>query len=367
MHQFLRAVLLLSLFLFVVDSRAAVAEDPDYSDYGDIDVMGKLGDRYYIEFEPFVKIYLPRILISDGVHFFLSTPAAMRSEHFQDAFYVENPDAYVAGESGPVTYQLVRTDGTPVTLDLSLSKHVVWFWLAGFLTLFIFGRLANRYTSGVGRETAPKGAGMNFAEVMIVYLRDEVVKVNVGAENVRKYGPYLFTCFFMILFMNLFGLAPWGQTPTSDISITATLALTTFFIVQFSGTRDYWRHVFAMPGIPKFMLIILPPVEILGLFTKPFALAIRLFANMLSGKMLILSMLGMIFIFAGMYGPGLGIASAFLWVPFTLFIYALKVFAAFLQAYIFTMFSALFIGLALEDHSHHHDEHHAEVQPATSH
>lgn len=367
MLQFLRAVLLFSLLLFVVDSRTAVAEEPDYSDYGDINVMGKLGDRYYIEFEPFIKVYLPRILISDGVHFFSSTPSAMESGLFQDAYYIENPGEYQPGVSGPVSYRLVRTDGTPVTLDLSLSKHVVWFWLAGFLTLFIFGRLAGKYNSGIGRESAPKGAGMNFAEVLIVYLRDEVIKINVGEQNVRKYGPYLLTCFFMILFMNLFGLAPWGQTPTSDISITATLALATFFIVNFSGTRDYWRHVFAMPGIPKFMLIILTPVEILGLFTKPFALAIRLFANMLSGKMLILSMLGMIFIFAGMYGPTLGIASAFLWVPFTLFIYALKVFAAFLQAYIFTMFSALFIGLALEDHSHHDEHHHAEVQPATTH
>ncbi len=367
MVQFLRAVLLLSLLLLVADSKTAYAEEPDYSDYGDIDVLGKLGDRYYIEFEPFVKLYLPRILISDGIHFFASTPAAMASGDFQDVYYVENPGDFVPGQSGPVTYKLVRADGTPVMLDLSLSKHVLWFWLAGFLTLFIFGRLARKYQSGIGRETAPKGAGMNFAEVMIIYLRDEVIKINVGEENVRKYGPYLLTCFFMILFMNLFGLAPWGQTPTSDISITATLALATFFIVNFSGTRDYWRHVFAMPGIPKFMLIILTPVEILGLFTKPFALAIRLFANMLSGKMLILSMLGMIFIFAGIYGPTWGIASAMLWVPFTLFIYALKVFAAFLQAYIFTMFSALFIGLALEDHSHHDDHHAADLKPAATH
>jgi len=340
-------------------------EDIDAIDYGDIDVIGMLGDRYYIEFEGLFRFYLPRILISEGLHIFSSTQSAMESEIFMDEYFVENPGEYIQGESGPVTYRMVRMDGTPVFLDMSLSKHVLWFWLAGFLTLLIFGRLAGKYNAGIGRDTAPRGSGMNFAEVLIIYLRDEVVKPNIGA-NYKKFTPYLLSCFFMILFMNLFGLAPWGQTPTADISVTAALAITTFLIVNFNGTKDYWRHIFAMPGIPKFMLIVMIPVEILGLFTKPFALAIRLFANMLSGKMLILSMLGMIFLFAGLYGASLGLFSAVLWVPFTLFIYALKVFAAFLQAYIFTMFSALFIGMAMEEHGHH-DEENIMVLPATSH
>lgn len=363
MNKLIRTALLLLITLLYVTPSTAIADEND-KNYGDIDVIAKLGDRYYIEFEPLPKLYLPRILIADGIHFFGSTKSAMQSGLFQDQFYIDNPEAFVAGVSGPVTYKLVRADGRPVTLDLSISKHILWFWLAGFLTLFIFGRMAKKYEAGIGRETAPKGAGMNFAEVIIIYLRDEVVKSNIGEEKYMKFAPYLLSCFFMILFMNLFGLAPWGQTPTSDISVTAALAITTFFMVNLNGTKDYWKHVFAMPGIPKFMLIIMIPVEILGLFTKPFALAVRLFANMLSGKMLILSMLGMIFVFAGLYGAGLGLASALLWVPFTLFIYALKVFAAFLQAYIFTMFSALFIGMALEDHSHHDEHHHAETAAA---
>ncbi|MCH8567819.1 MAG: F0F1 ATP synthase subunit A [Balneolales bacterium] len=361
MTKALRTLFLVLFVLLLADNKAIAAEEKNY---GDIDVIGKLGDRYYIQFEGIGTFYLPRIIVSEGVHVFGSTKSAMNSGLFQDQYYIDNPGTFIAGVSGPVTYKLVHADGSPIFLDMSLSKHVIWFWLAGFLTLIIFGRLASKYKSGIGQKSAPKGAGMNFAEVLITYIRDEVVKSNVGADKYMKFAPYLLTCFFMILFMNLFGLAPWGQTPTSDISITAALAFMTFLMVNLNGTKDYWKHVFAMPGIPKFMLIIMIPVEVLGLFTKPFALAIRLFANMLSGKMLILSMLGMIFIFAGLYGPTLGLLSSVVWVPFTLFIYALKVFAAFLQAYIFTMFSALFIGLALEDHSHHDEHHGAEVQHA---
>ncbi len=329
------------------------------------DVTTKLGDSNYLDFEPIGKIQLPRILISEGsVYFFGSTYSAIASDLFTDAYYIENPDA---AESGPVTYRLARTDGGGITLDLSITKHFVWFLLSGFLVLFIFGRLANKYKSGIGRTSAPKGAGMNFAEVLIVYLRDEVAKPNLGEKHYLKFSPYLLTCFFMILFMNLFGLLPWGITPTADVAVTGALAITTFFMVNLNGNKDYWKHIFAMPGVPPLMLIIMIPVEILGLFTKPFALAIRLFANMLSGKMIIFSMIGMIFIFATKFGTGVGLGTSPLWLVFTIFIYALKVFAAFLQAYIFTMFSALFIGMAVEEHHHHEDEEFvAETKPLTT-
>ncbi len=348
----------LLLFLLLASTTNLFAETTDASD---IDVTTKIGDSYYLDFG--VKIYLPRILISDGVHFFPNTKAALNSGEFTDQFYIDNPD-FATADLTPVTYKLVRIDGTPVTLDLSITKHFVWFLIAGFLTLFIFGRLSKKYISGIGRTSAPKGAGMNFAEVLIIYIRDEVVKANIGEKRYRQFTPYLLSCFFMILFMNLFGLAPYGITPTADVSVTAALAITTFFMVNLNGTKDYWKHIFAMPGVPVYMLPLIIVVEILGLFTKPFALAIRLFANMLSGKMLIFSMLSMIFIMAALFGTGVGLASAIIWLPFTIFIYALKVFAAFLQAYIFIMFSALFIGMAVEEHDHH-EHHHAEAHPVT--
>lgn len=364
MTKALRTFFILCLMLLVADAAIAQSQESEEPDYGDIDVISKLGDAYYLDFNPLFKLYLPRMFYSEGFHFYPDTKKAVNSEAFTDAYYIENPGEYQQGEAKPVTYDIVHADGTPVAFDFSISKHVIWFWLSGLLTILIFTRLAKKYQRGIGRETAPKGTGMNFAEVIIVYLRDDVIKANLGEKQYRKFAPYLLTCFFMILFMNLFGLAPWGQTPTSDISVTASLAFMTFLFVNLNGTKDYWKHIFAMPGIPKFMLIIMIPVEILGLFTKPFALAIRLFANMLSGKMLIFSMLGMIFIFAGLYGPTAGLISSVVWVPFTLFIYALKVFAGFLQAYIFTMFSALFIGLALEEHEHEHEHEEAHLPAA---
>lgn len=348
-----------TLILLILPPFAAGAED--YTNAGDIDITKKLGDSYYMDFKPVGTIPLPRIIISDGFHFFLSTSQAINQGDFMDVYYLENPSERSAGYVKPVTYKLAHKDGRPVTLDLSITKHLVWFIFAGLLTLLIFGRLSKKYQRGIGRTSAPAGAGQNMAEVMIIFLRDEVAKANIGEEKYRKFTPYLLTCFFMILFMNLFGLAPWGVTPTADISVTAVLAIATFLMVNLNGTKDYWKHIFAMPGVPALMLPIIILVEILGLFTKPFALAIRLFANMLAGKMLIYSMLSMIFILAAMFGAGVGLGSALVWVPFTLFIYALKVFAAFLQAYIFTMFSALFIGMAVEEHDHHH----AEAHPAT--
>jgi len=189
----------------------------------------------------------------------------------------------------------------------------------------------------------------------VIFVRDEIALANIGPAKYMKYTPYLLTAFFMILFMNLFGLMPWGVTSTADVIVTAALAMFTFVITQFAGSKDYWKHVFAMPGVPKMMLVILTPVEILGLFTKPFALTVRLFANMSSGKMLVYSVLGMIFIFGDLFGPAVGIGSSLVWVSFTIFIYAIKVFAAFLQAYIFTMFSALYIGIAAEEHDHSHE------------
>lgn len=357
MSQALRFLILLTAFTLSTSVNAK-ADEATAEQNESIDITKKLGDSNYLDFG--FKIPLPRILVSEGLHFYASTYSAINKGPFIDVYYINNPDQLGTGPLKPVTYSLVREDGTPITLDLSITKHLVWFMFAGFLTLIMFGKLASKYKQGTGRTSAPKGAGQNMAEVLIIYLRDEVIKANIGEKKYKKFTPYLLTCFFMILFMNLFGLAPWGVTPTADISVTAVLALATFFMTNLNGTKDYWKHIFAMPGVPVLMLPLIIVVEILGLFTKPFALAIRLFANMLAGKMLIISMLGMIFIFAAMFGAAVGLGSSILWVSFTIFIYALKVFAAFLQAYIFTMFSALFIGMAVEEHEHHH--HDAETQ-----
>ena len=192
-------------------------------------------------------------------------------------------------------------------------------------------------------------------EVIIAFIRDDIAKASIG-EKYRRYVPYLLTVFFFILLGNLLGLVPWGVTATSNIMVTGALAVITFLITQFSGTKDYWKHIFWPPGVSVPIKLILIPVEFLGIFTKPIALAFRLFGNMISGHLAIVSILGLIFITTAKINAWVG---AFVFVPFsmalTIFIFLLKILVSFIQAYIFTMLSAVFIGLAAEEH--HHDEH----------
>ncbi|HEX7071711.1 MAG TPA: F0F1 ATP synthase subunit A, partial [Rhodothermales bacterium] len=155
-------------------------------------------------------------------------------------------------------------------------------------------------------------------------------------------------------------LVPFGVTATSNLMITAVLATITFLITQFSASKDHWLHVLWPPGVPAFVKPILIPVEILGLFTKPFALAIRLFANMTAGHLVILSLIGLIFSFAQMFGDSFGYGVAPVSVAFSLFIYLLEILVAFIQAYIFTMLSALFIGMAVAEHGHEHEHEYTE-------
>ena len=347
------------VLLFFVIPFEVFSASPDQKS-NRIDILDKLANHYYLDFKPIAKVELPRMLLVDGAFYvYSSTTAALNSsDGWTDPYYVEHPDKVQYKENGniaPATYQLVNADGRQVDIDFSLSSHLIWFVISGFLVLFIFYRLQKKY-KGEGTEVlVPKGPIQNIFESLVIFVRDEIALANIGPAKYMKYTPYLLTAFFMILFMNLFGLMPWGVTSTADVIVTAALAMFTFVITQFAGSKDYWKHVFAMPGVPKMMLVILTPVEILGLFTKPFALTVRLFANMSSGKMLVYSVLGMIFIFGDLFGPAVGIGSSLVWVSFTIFIYAIKVFAAFLQAYIFTMFSALYIGIAAEEHDHSHE------------
>ena len=191
-------------------------------------------------------------------------------------------------------------------------------------------------------------------EVIIAFVRDDVAKVAIGPKY-RKYVPYLLTMFFFILLGNLLGLVPWGVTATSNIMVTATLAIMTFLITQLSGTKDYWRHIFWPPDVAVPIKFILIPVEFIGIFTKPLALAFRLFGNMVSGHLAIVSILGLIFITTAKLGTGAGIFFIFISLAIVIFVFLLKIFVSFVQAYIFVMLSAVFIGMATAEH--HHDDH----------
>lgn len=251
-------------------------------------------------------------------------------------------------------------------LDLSITRHLVFAWIGALLVIVIFVTLARRYQRGIGRETAPKGLFHNMFETLFMFVRDEIARPNLG-EKTERFLPFLSTAFFFILFCNLLGLVPFGATATANISVTAVLAAFTFVITQVSANKDHWAHLFGPPGTPLPVRFILFPVEFLGLFTKPIALAIRLFANMTAGHLVILSLIGLIFTFNGLFGPAGGYGISPVSIAFSLGIYLLELLVATIQAYIFTMLSALFIGMAVEDHGHHHEEeHHTESLPESA-
>lgn len=337
MTQNVRRAIATALFLLVLNPNILAADQTE-GEEPVIDVMGKVVDHDYLEILSF-KVYLPRILfVGTTPHLYLSTNSMLDSGEF------------VETEAG-----LIRADGIPVSLDMSITSHLMYVWFGIILTILISLWAAARYKKGIGSQTEPKGTSQNLFEVFFVFVRDDIAKEYIPDSKYVKFVPYLFSVFMAITFMNLFGLLPWGVSATADLTVTATLAGFTFFLTQFNGSKDHWQHVFWFPGVHPLMRVILTPVEVLGLFTKPFALAIRLFANMLSGKIMIVCVLGLIFIFAEIFGTVAGYGTGIFAVVLTSLLYILKAFIALLQAYIFTLLSAVFIGMAAEEHHHDHE------------
>lgn len=238
-------------------------------------------------------------------------------------------------------------------VDLTPTRHVVMMWIAALLLLVVV-LLAVR-----GRKLVPHGL-YNFVEVLVAFVRNEIAIPNMGREHADRFVPYLVTAFFFILFMNLLGLVPWAATATANLSVTVMMALFTFVITQAAAIRSmglagFLAHLTG--GVPKSLWplwVIMVPVEIMGLFTKPFALTVRLFANMVAGHFVILALLGLIFVISPWVAFGA--------VPMALGIFLLELFVALVQAYIFTMLSALFIGAGLASHGGHGE--HANPEPS---
>ena len=227
-------------------------------------------------------------------------------------------------------------------LDLSITRHVIFMWIGSILLFWVMTRVAKAYKSSM----VPKGF-TNFWEVFIVFVRDEIAKPTIG-KGFEKFLPYLLTAFFFILFGNFIGLVPFSATFTSNIAVTATMAIFSFLFTQIGGIRNngllgYFKGLIPH-GVPVLLLPIMIIVEFLGLLTKPFALAIRLFANMTAGHIVVYALISLIFVMQSVAWAGLAI-------PMALFIYSLEILVALLQAYIFTILSGLFIGMAV------HQEH----------
>jgi len=289
-----------------------------------------------------VAIYLPVILFSKekGLDLFSSKKLAHGHEY----------KGYKLEEEGELKGRIVsineqgQVDEKNFPLDFSITKSVVAMMFAALIGLILFISLSRSYKkTGISH---PKGI-QSFLEPVILFVRDDIAIPNIGEQKYSKFMPYLLTVFFFILINNIMGLIPFpppfGANVTGNIAVTLTLAMFTFLITQFSGSKTYWRHIYAAPGVPFWLLPIMIPVEVIGMFSKPFALMVRLFANITAGHIIVLSLVSLIFIFKSL-------AVAPVSIFFVIFMDCLELLVAFLQAYVFTLLSALFISLALEEH-----------------
>ena len=291
-----------------------------------------------------VAVYLPVILFDreSGIHVFSSKKIAHGHSY----------NGFAKAHEGEYAGKIIRVDehghhdGSRPPLDFSITKTVFGMLVAAVILLWLMLALARSYKkSGI---SAPKGI-QGVLEPVILFIRDDVAIPNIGEHRYGKFMPYLLTVFFFILINNLLGLIPifpFGANVTGNVNVTFVLALFTFLITQFSANKTHWRHVFAAPGVPFWLLPIMIPIEIIGLFSKPFALMIRLFANITAGHIIVLSLVTLIFIFKSVLVAPVSIF-------FVLFMDCIELLVAFLQAYVFTLLSALFIGMATAEPEHH--------------
>ncbi len=288
---------------------------------------------------------LPVILWDEGIQLFSSSKfhhGETVAENNGNYYKLYHNKIYRTDAEGTITLDDHHHPTQVKPLDFSITKSVLMIIVTGLLMFLAFAGMAKSFKKG----PIVTGAG-RFLEPIIIYIRDEIAIPNIGINKYKKYMPYLLTVFFFVWFLNLFGLTPLGVNVTGNIAITFALALITFIITQFSGNKNYWKHIFWMPGVPVPMKIILAPIELLGVIIKPFALMIRLYANIMAGHIVLMSLIGLIFVFQNWVGSSLTFVLSFA-------ISLIELLVALLQAYIFTMLSALYFGFAVEEHDEAH-------------
>ncbi len=324
-------------------------------------IMEHIADSYEWHIAKFgdfhLSIPLPVILYSSksGFHCFISSKF-----HHGTADY---SGFHIAGEESKFKGKIVElaADNSEVRpFDFSITKNVASLFTSIIFLLVIFLSIAKRYKEGYNKP--PKGI-QSMLEPIVLFVRDDVVKASIGEEKYQRYLPYLLTVFFFILINNVMGLipvVPGGANLTGNIAVTMVLALFTFATILYSGSKDYYTHLVNAPGIPwwlKLPVPLMPIVEIMGVFTKPFVLMVRLFANITAGHIIALGFYSLIFIFgerSAIQGYGVSVVT----IAFTIFMGLLELLVAFIQAYVFTLLSALYIGMALEQHEEHGEKAH---------
>lgn len=302
------------------------------------------------EVEHHIGFPLPVILWDNGLQLFSSSKfhhgesAAESNGNYYRLFHGKIYKVANADEQVDVDENHHATNEKP--FDFSITKNVFMMLVVSIIMFLLFTSLAKSYAKNGG---IAKGAG-RFFEPIILYIRDDIAIPNIGEKKYKKYMSYLLTIFFFVWFLNIFGLTPLGVNVTGNIAITAGLALITYLITTFTANKNYWGHIFWMPGVPTPMKLVLAPIELLGTIIKPFSLMIRLYANIVAGHVVLMSIIGLMFIFKNWLGSSLSFVLAFA-------LSLLEILVAALQAYIFTMLSALYFGAANEEH-HHDDAHH---------
>jgi F-type H+-transporting ATPase subunit a len=323
------------IFIFSGFNNASAASDPgEEFNPGDMILHHVVDDHIWHFWDgPMGTLYLPVILYSSdrGLEVFSS------SNFYDDHHQLVTYNGYKVDHS-----HIVPVDEGRHIIDFSITKNVASMFVSVALLFLVFFSVRKGYSSNEGK--APKGI-QSFFEPIIIFIRDEVARPNIG-DKYEKFLPYLLTIFFFIWFNNLMGLLPGAANVTGNLAVTGTLAIFTFIITQFNGNKQYWQHIFNTPGVPwwlKIPLPIMPVVELIGVFTKPFSLTVRLFANITAGHIIILSLFSLIFIFQSIWVGPLSVA-------FAVFMFFLELFVALLQAFIFTILSAMYFGAAVEDH-----------------
>ena len=304
-----------------------------------------------------LTIPLPIILLHDGgIHVFMSN----KFHHGHDehnGFGI----AHEGDQKGKVVrvlrerfiddHVIIQDTDQELPLDFSITKNVLSLFMSLIFMSWLFIYIAKMYRKRAGE--APKGV-QSFLEPLILFIRDDIAKASIGEKRYMKYMPYLLTLFFFIFFNNLLGLVPFfpgGANVTGNIAVTMVLALFTFVITTFSANKNYWVHIVNTPGVPwwlKLPIPLMPVVEFIGILTKPFVLMVRLFANMTAGHIIVLGFISLIFIF-GEINTGLGFGVSIVSVAFAIFMNVLELLVAFIQAYVFTLLSALYFGMATEE------------------
>lgn len=355
-----KVFLLFVVFLFTVSpyysaaSEGASAGKTSTQEEIDEHIAHHLKDDYYYTFfhnSSTGKNYgfaLPVILIDGGLKIFSSAEFDYGNnvvEKDGNYYTLYHGKIYKTDAQGTITYDEKHFPTNAKPLDFSITKNVVGLILATVLLFIAFGGLARTYKNGP--NAVPKGFARAL-EPLVLYVRDEMAVPNIG-HRYKQFMPYLLSVFFLIFTLNLLGLTPLGLNVTGNISVTLCLALFTFVITNFKANKDYWKHIFWMPGVPVPFKFVLAPIEVLGMFTKPFSLMVRLFANITAGHTIVMGLIAVIYLLQNQLTVVGSIGISLL---LTLLLFALELLVAFLQAFIFTMLSSLFIGMAVEEHAH---------------